>query len=131
MLSTEQEGAGGRRPSKYVHEMNSEERLQSLQEWAEGKKYVKPGDGGTMAVNAGVGLGSYGAGDPLATSQKAGNGSADKYGGQYEGPIGPPAYKTVTEEPQPQKKNAVKRWLDKRKDKKEAKRTGSAPPYVP
>ena len=131
MASTEAEGATGRRPSKYVSEMNSQERLQSLQEWAEGKKYVYPGDGGTIAINAGVGLGSLARGGPLPIVQKPGNPPADKYAGQYDAPVGPPAYRTVTEEPQPQKKNALKRWLDKRRDAKDAKRRASAPPYAP
>lgn len=131
MASTEEEAARVRRPSKYVHEMNSEERLRSLQEWAEGKKYVQPGDGGTIAINGRGGIGSLAFGGPLASVQNSGNASGDKYAGQYDSPVGPPAYRTVTEEPQPQKKNGLKRWLDKRRDKKDAKRRAGAPPYVP
>ncbi|KAK4611697.1 hypothetical protein CLAFUW4_12762 [Fulvia fulva] len=131
MASTEEEAVRVRRSSKYVSEMNSVERLQSLQEWAEGKKYIYPGDGATIAINANCGIGSLAFGRPLASVQREGDAAADKYAGQYDAPIGPPAYRTVTEEPLPQKKNAVKRWLDKRQDKKDAKRRASAPPYVP
>ncbi|EME40192.1 hypothetical protein DOTSEDRAFT_82838 [Dothistroma septosporum NZE10] len=132
MASTEEEAASARRPSKYVQEMNSEERLQSLKEWAEDKKYVHPGDGGTMAINGMDNIGSLRIGGSLAAVQRAGNNAdVDKYAGQYDAPVGPPAYKTVTEEPQPKKKNTIKQWLEKRKDKKDADRRASAPPYAP
>lgn len=117
---------------KYVHEMSPEERLQSLKEWAEEKKYVKPGEGGTFSVHGIGGMKSMANGGsmPYARSQSQ---AADQYGGQYDAPVGPPSYRVATNEEQDggKRKSVVKRWFEKRKEKKELKRRESAPAYFP
>ncbi|CAK1359115.1 hypothetical protein CB0940_05375 [Cercospora beticola] len=120
-----------RRPSwqyKYEHEMSDEERLESLKAWAEEKKYVTPGEEGTLSTGIG-GVTSLALGGPLRTVQSARH-AEDKYHGQYDAPIGPPSYKVATTEEQERKPNVLKRWLQKRRLKKAAKRSESAPEYV-
>lgn len=119
---------------KYVHEMTPEERLQSLKEWAEEKKFVKPGEGGTFSVHGIGGMKSMANGGPMLYARSQSQ-AADQYGGQYDAPVGPPSYRVATNEEQEQeqgkRKSVVKRWFDKRKEKKESKRRGSAPAYFP
>ena len=92
--------------------MTPEERLQSLQEWAEGQKYVRPGEGGTLGFGVR-------------------NMQAMVYGGpvhyvhhQYDAPIAPPSYETATRQDsagsgkEGKTANPVKRWLKKRKESK-------------
>ena len=110
---------------KSVPEMNEEERLAALKEWAEEKKYVQPGEGGTMTI--------WGAGGPsfaIARSSQQPSSPNDKFAGQYDAPVGPPGY---TEQPEEigVKRNVLRKWLDKRKEKKELKRRESAPAYAP
>lgn len=120
---------------KYVSEMTSEERLASLQEWAEEKRYVQPGDGGTLPWNGISGMNALVFGGAVQTDTRRGQSqSADRYAGQYDAPIGPPAYQVATNEEQQgkmKKKNAVSRWIEKRKERKASKRSASVPPYVP
>lgn len=114
---------------KYVHEMTEEERLESLKAWAEEKKLVTPGEGGTFTTNIG-GISSVAFGVPLRTVRSEAQ-AEDKYRGQYDAPLGPPSYGFATNE-QPEKRSGVfKRWLEKRRSKKAARRRDSVPPYVP
>lgn len=117
---------------KYVHEMTPEERLESLKEWAEEKKYVRPGEGGTFALSGAGGLRSMANGGPMPHARSQSQ-AADQYGGQYDAPVGPPSYRVATNEEQGEvkRKSVVKRWFEKRKEKKDAKRRESAPPYFP
>lgn len=117
---------------KHVHEMSPEERLASLKEWAEEKKYVRPGEGGTFSMRGLGGIRSMANGGPMLYGRSQSQ-AADKYGGQYDAPVGPPSYRVATNEEErgEKKKGAVKRWFAKRKEKKEANRRGSAPAYSP
>ncbi|KAF2214379.1 hypothetical protein CERZMDRAFT_83084 [Cercospora zeae-maydis SCOH1-5] len=120
-----------RRPSwyyKYVHEMTDEERLDSLKAWAEEKKFVTPGEQGTLSAGVG-GITSLALGGPLRTVSSAGQ-AEDKYHGQYEAPIGPPSYQVATTQEKERKPNVLKRWLEKRRSKTAVKGSESAPEYV-
>ncbi|CAK4002249.1 Hypothetical predicted protein [Lecanosticta acicola] len=110
---------------KSVPQMNEEERLAALKDWAEEKKYVRPGEGGTMTI--------YGAGGPsfaIASSVPQPSNPDDKWAGQYDAPVGPPSYTAAPVE-EPKKSSALRKWLEKRKEKKEMKRRESAPAYTP
>ncbi|KXS97036.1 hypothetical protein AC578_2855 [Pseudocercospora eumusae] len=126
-----------RRPSwqhKYVREMSPEERLASLKEWAEEKKMVTPGEGGTLATGiGGINALAFGGPMPVTRTQTQGQGRGqDRWQGQYDAPVGPPSYQSAIHPQQPGKKqNPLKRWVEKRKAKKDAKRNASVPPYVP
>lgn len=117
---------------KYVHEMSPEERLASLKEWAEEKKYVQPGEGGTFSTHGLGGLKSMANGGPMPYVRSQSQ-AVDQYGGQYDAPVGPPSYRVATHEEQGEakKKSVVKRWLERRKEKKDLKRRESAPAYFP
>ena len=96
---------------KLVNDMTPEERLQSLREWAEEQKYVKPGEGGTLST---YGLGKV--------QQLAYKGPVKFVPHQYTAPIAPPSYETAMAEDaqkEKKKKGAVKRWLEKRKLKED------------
>ena len=118
--------------SKYLHEMNSEERLQSLKDWAEEKKYIYPGESGSLALRNGRAMGF---GVPVQTVV-SNTQSRDRWGGQYEAPVGPPSYTfsmndREQENAKAKGKRGVSRWLEKRKLKKDAKRNTSVPAYMP
>nr|POF15301.1 hypothetical protein CFP56_42190 [Quercus suber] len=88
------------------------ERLQALKEWAEEKKHVYPGEDGTLAV----GMGRI----SLVPVQSTGTSRA-----QYSGQLPPPSYATVTGESAGSKekeRGPLKRWLEKRQDKKDKRR---------
>lgn len=114
--------------------MSAEERLASLKEWAEEKKYVTPGQSGTLATGVG-GINSLALGGPMPvtrTQSQVQRQSQDRWQGQYDAPVGPPSYASATKEQQPAKKqNTIRRWMEKRKTKKQAKRDASVPEYVP
>lgn len=103
--------------------MSSAERLESLKEWAEGKKYVYPGESGTLPSQR-----ITGGANTLATAVSSSNSQTnDKYGGQYEVPLGPPSYTATTSNGPPEKKKSlIGKWFGKRKVKKD-----SAPAYTP
>ena len=87
--------------------MTPEERLESLKAFAEEQKYVRPGEGGTLAFGIGglrdMRTQSYSG--PVRMLAPA----------QYNAPIAPPSYETATAT---KKSGLVKRWLDERKEKK-------------
>ena len=91
---------------KLVSDMTPEERLASLQQWAEEQKYVKPGEGGTLSM--------YGLGN---VQQLAYGGPVKFVPHQYAAPIAPPSYETVVAEDaqKEKKKGKVKRLLEKMK----------------
>jgi hypothetical protein len=94
---------------KLVSDMTPEERLASLQQWAEEQKYVKPGECGTLST--------YGLGN---VQQLAYEGPVKFVPHQYAAPIAPPSYETAMAEDarkEKQKKGPVKRWLEKRKQR--------------
>jgi hypothetical protein len=109
--------------NKRVDEMTSEERLASLQAWAEEKKYVQPGEGGTLAIGVG-GVNSLAWGGPLRNVE-AMRPSDDPWQGQYDSPVGPPSYRVATSEEPEKRPSVLRRWLEKRKHKKEAKRSAT------
>lgn len=112
--------------AKRVEDMTPEERLQSLKDWAEEQKYVRPGEGGTLPFGVGSMQGLV-YGGPVRLVQS-----------QYTAPIGPPSYETAMRsksESSSKKPGPVKKWLDKRKAKKEQKMrrdcaVDEAPPYT-
>ena len=106
---------------KSVDEMTDEERLESMRAFAEEKKYVTPGSGGTIQYT--------GIGGPISSIEPEGD-TTDKYHGQYEAPLGPPGYNIATREEPAKKQNPVKKWLDDRKAKKAAKRDDNVPATV-
>jgi hypothetical protein len=125
---------------KYVHEMSSSERLDSLLAWAETKKYIYPGEGGTFPTYASIG----GTNALVLGGSSFGRNSSlgDRYGGQYEAPVGPPGYSVEDSEEgrrrvsvassvlAGKKRGVLGRWVEKRRARKEGK--GGLPPgYVP
>lgn len=89
---------------KHAEEMTPEERLKSLQEFAESKKNVEPGDAGILAVNANYAATGYGSTKP------------------YDAPLAPPEDDTVTGTKSKTKKGALARWFEKRRESKESKK---------
>jgi hypothetical protein len=115
------------RQHKYVHEMTSTERLESLKEWAESKKWVLPGEGGTLPCGIIGGTKAMVYAGSASHSQ-----SRDRFGGQYECPVGPPSYAAATgEELREKKTGALGKWMEKMRAKRNAERSGSVPPYAP
>lgn len=101
-----------------------------MKEWAEEKKYVQPGEGGTLNTNGRGGINALAFGGPLATGPRPQNG--DKYAGQYDSPVGPPSYGVATKQLVVKRRTSkLGRWLDKRKEKKAAKGGERAPAYEP
>lgn len=98
---------------KRVHEMSPEERLESLKAWAEEQKYVRPGEGGTL---------SFGIGGIRDMRSQSYSGPVRYVPPQYEAPIAPPSYETATAPAR--RAGPVKRWLEKRKEKKRSDSTG-------
>lgn len=92
--------------------MSAEERLESLKAWAEEQKYVRPGEGGTF---------SFGSGGIRDMRTQSYSGPVRHVAPQYEAPIAPPSYETATA---PVKKGPVKRWFEKRKERKRSDSTG-------
>ena len=108
--------------NKRVEDMTPEERLESLKAWCEEQKYVRPGEGGTLGCGISNLQGVVYDG-PVKIVQS-----------QYLAPIAPPSYDTAMrtkslEEERKEPKGPVKRWLQKRKEKKEGRveRVFSAP----
>lgn len=110
--------------------MDSTERLQSLKEWAETKKWVQPGESGTLPTGSIGGIKGLVVGGSRRSAVSFSQ-SSDRYGGQYEAPVGPPSYEVATGHSWKKEKGALGRWLEKRKARKAAKRNGSLPEYVP
>lgn len=101
-------------PQKRVEEMTPEERLASLKEFVEEQKYVRPGESGTLGGNA-FGL------NPLSPKRKY-SGPVDFPDEGFPVTIAPPSYDIAMKGPPQKQPGLVRRWLDKRKEKKEAKR---------
>lgn len=101
-------------PAKLVSEMTPEERRQSLQEWAEEQKYVRPGEGGTL---------SFGMGGVRDMRTQSYSGPVRLVPPQYDAPIAPPSYDTAMES-SVKKAGPVRRWLEKRGKKKRSKSVG-------
>lgn len=100
-------------PAKRVEHMTPEERLQSLREWAEEQRYVRAGEGGTLP---------FGIGFRHSTSTQAYTGPVRYVPTQYTAPIAPPSYETAMALGSEGKKpGAIKKWLEKRKEKKRSK----------
>lgn len=100
--------------SKRIEDMTPEERLQSMKEFAEEKKYVRPGEDGTIPRGPGA-MQALVFGGPFVS-----NGNPE-----YHGTLPPPSYDTIVggDKPDPAKEKKdgpVKRWLEKRHAKKEA-----------
>lgn len=92
--------------------LTEEEHLQALQKWAEEKKHVRPGDDGTLPAGPG-GLTSLALGGLKTTHS------------EYKGQLPPPSYETATQRDtssQDGDPSPVRRWLDKRREKKEERR---------
>lgn len=98
---------------KRVSEMTSEERLASLQQWAEEQKYVRPGEGGTLPTG------------PRSISALAFGGPMSSYSEQpqYTAPIGPPSYELATRKEPEKQKRGLKRLFGKH-EKEKKKLTG-------
>jgi len=97
---------------KRIEDMTPEERLQSLQEFAEEKRYVRPGEDGTISRG------------PLAM-QSLVFGGPIPLGPAYSTPLPPPSYETVTGQAPAApatKKGLVGKWMAKRHEKREEKR---------
>ncbi|KAK5159421.1 hypothetical protein LTS14_002563 [Recurvomyces mirabilis] len=97
---------------KRVEDMTPEERLQSLQDFAEEKKYVRPGEDGTIPTG------------PLAMQSLVFGGPMPS-GPAYSTPFPPPSYETVTGQApgDPATKQGVfGKLMAKRREKKEEKR---------
>lgn len=89
---------------KTMEDMTPEERLRSLQQFAESKEFVSPGDAGILAVNANYSAFGYGSSEPDGDS-----------------PLPPPSHDTYMGKQPEVKKGPVTRWLEKRQEKKEVK----------
>lgn len=92
--------------------MTPEERLQSLQDFAEEKKYVHRGEAGTLPGGVG-GMNALVFGGPMRTVQP-----------QYDTPLAPPSYRIATgeeAETTSKKRGSLKKWLAKHREKKQAK----------
>ena len=99
-------------PAKRIEDMTPEERLASLKSFAEEKKYVRPGEDGTLPRGPGA-MQALVFGGPLTTRTTTGR--------EYDHALPPPAYETVVggEKPAPvQEKKAglVRRWVEKRRE---------------
>ena len=94
---------------KRVSEVTDEEHLQSLKEWCEEQKYVKPGEGGTLGNG------------PRQFHQMAYSGPVKVVHHQYSAPIAPPSYETVmaesTKRDRKDKKGGLMKRLLKMKQK--------------
>jgi len=92
--------------------MTPEQRLRSLEEYAEQKKYVRPGEDGTLPRG------------PWAMQSLVFGGSMPA-GSAYTTPLPPPSYETATGQPlhkeDTKKPGLVKKWLEERREKKSAK----------
>lgn len=66
-----------------------------------------------------------------ASPARSSSQSGDKYGGQYEAPVGPPSYEATTRDAREKERGVVRRWVEKMRARKEEKRTESVPKYVP
>ena len=125
--------AAARRLSKPLHLMTDDERLAALKEWAEEKKYIYPGEAGTFAASAHGHVATLVRGGPMLTVVNDDNRrrhNADRWAGQYDAPVGPPSYHgLVREEQVTRSTNPVKRWLLKRRRKKEAMADPQLPRY--
>lgn len=91
--------------------MTESERLQSLKDFAEEKKLVRPGEDGTIPRGPGTMM-ALQFGGPLRSQP-----------GGYQGHLAPPSYEAMREKEQreeaPKKsKNPVKQWIEKRRASK-------------
>ncbi|EMD00227.1 hypothetical protein BAUCODRAFT_369939 [Baudoinia panamericana UAMH 10762] len=91
-----------------LEEMTPEERLRSLQEYAEGKKYVTPGEDGTMNVG-------------MNGMRALAFGGAMYQSNTYDTPLPPPSYGEPSQVSSSKKPGPVKKWLNKQREKKQAK----------
>ena len=94
---------------KRVSEMTAEERLASLQEWAEEQKYITPGTCGSLSAY----------GRMYTNTVEAYQGPVRIVTHQYTPPLAPPSYETALAETAKQETKAglVKRLLRKTKSK--------------
>ena len=106
--------------AKRVEDMTPEERLESLKQWAEEQKYVRPGEGGTLPCGV-RGVQSLAYGGPVHYVEP-----------QYKAPIAPPSYETAVREAtksSKQKSGPLSKWREKRKERK-ASEAGSYTNYT-
>lgn len=98
-------------PAKRVEDMTPEERLRSLRDFAEEKKYVRPGEDGTLPSGQ-TGMSALAFGGPLR-----------QQGAEYTVPLAPPSYESAVGEAAPvnerRQPSLVKRLLGKTERKKE------------
>jgi hypothetical protein len=99
-------------PAKRVDQMTAEERLQSLKDWAEEQKYTRPGEDGTLPAGP-RGMLAMANGGPISYSRNE--------NGQYRPPVGPPSYEKSMQSDPEKKQGPVKRWLEKRKERKNSR----------
>ncbi|KAK0936756.1 hypothetical protein LTR29_011709 [Friedmanniomyces endolithicus] len=97
-------------PAKRIEDMTPEERIRSLQEFGEEKKYVRPGEDGTLPQGPGA-IQALVFGGPMRGAP------------EYSTPLPPPSYETVTGEGKrasdTKSEGPVRRWLEKRREKRE------------
>lgn len=100
----------GKSQAKRIEEMTPEERLQSLQEFAEEKKYVRPGEDGTLPSGQ-AGIAALAFGGPMRQQQSV-----------YTTPLAPPSYSSAIGEQEPaekqRKSSLVGRLFGKKDNKK-------------
>ncbi|KAK0289067.1 hypothetical protein LTR35_000442 [Friedmanniomyces endolithicus] len=100
-------------PAKRVEEMTPEERIRSLKEFGEAKKYVRPGEDGTLPQGPGA-MQALVFGGPM------------RDGPEYSTPLPPPSYETATGEGMrasgSKSGGPVRRWLEKRREKREGEK---------
>lgn len=103
-------------PAKRLEDMTPEERLQSLEDYAEEKKYVQPGQDGTLPWGIGA-MNAMVSGGPLTL----------RTGGQpqYDAPLAPPSYESATGEASKdhgsEKHGPFKKWRERREEKRTEK----------
>ncbi|KAK0345138.1 hypothetical protein LTR02_004126 [Friedmanniomyces endolithicus] len=104
-------------PAKRIEDMTPEERLSSLQEFGEAKKYVRPGEDGTLPQGPGA-MQALVFGGPIRGAP------------EYSTPLPPPSYETVTGEAKrvsgSKSGGSLSRWFEKRREKKEGAKAGRA-----
>lgn len=105
---------------KRVEHMTPEERLQSLQEWAEEQKYVRLGEGGTMPFGHGS-LRNMTGSIPQPEAYTGPVRYVPPSSRHYSTAIAPPSYETATATASGSdgKKSGIKKWFGKRKEKKD------------
>jgi len=98
-------------PAKRIENMTPEERLQSLRDFVEQKKYVQPGEDGTLPSGQ-AGMAALAFGGPMR-----------QQGGEYTAPLAPPSYSSAVGEQVPAEKerrpSLIARLLGKKGKEKE------------